>query len=126
MFLQVNQLLGVLLESELNSGNRYESFRDKRDKTEKTLLHYAAELGFLHVTKTLVKRCPPLLAGFTRSQLGSHKRAMLPVELALTGESDGVAPVYIMMMVPLIHFFIIFTQKFSFPKCQEIIFFKSW
>ena len=98
MFLQVNQLLGVLLESELNSGNRYESFRDKRDKTEKTLLHYAAELGFLHVTKTLVKRCPPPLVGFTRSQLRPHKRAMLPVELALTGESDGVASYLVRMM----------------------------
>ncbi|XP_022807165.1 uncharacterized protein LOC111344220 [Stylophora pistillata] len=94
----VNQLLGILFESELNSGNRYESFRDREDKTEKTLLHYAAELGFLHVTKALVKRCPPLLVELTRSQLRPHKRAMLPVELALIGESDEVAAYLTRMM----------------------------
>ena len=86
------------MESELNSNNRYESFIDKEDKTEKTLLHYAAELGFFHVTKTLVKKYPSLLAVFTKSQLKPKKRAMLPVEFALMGESDEVAAYLIRMM----------------------------
>ena len=96
--LQINQVLEILLESELNSNNRYESFIDKEDKTEKTLLHYAAELGFFHVTKTLVKKCPSLLAVFTKSQLKPKKRAMLPVEFALMRESDEVAAYLIRMM----------------------------
>ena len=37
-------------------------------KAEKTLMHYAAELGFLHVTKTLVKKCPLLLTMTTEDQ----------------------------------------------------------
>ena len=47
-----------MLESELNANNKYEIFRDEDDKTRKTLLHYASELGFLQVTQTLVKKCP--------------------------------------------------------------------
>ena len=96
--LQINQLLEVILESELNSDKRYEAFIDKEDKMERTLLHYAAELGFLNVTKTLVKKCPSLLAAFSKSQLRPRKRAMLPVEFALIGESDEVAAYLIRMM----------------------------
>ena len=67
-----------MLGSELNCKNRYQTFRDETVKTKKTLLHYAAELGFLHVTKTLVKKCPVLLA-------------LLSGELALLAENDEVA-----------------------------------
>ena len=86
----------ILLESELNSDNRYEAFRDKEDKTKKTLLHYAAELGFLQITKLLVKKCPWLLATTTKES--AKKRALLPVELALVAENDQVAA-YLMRMM---------------------------
>ena len=85
-------MLEILLESELNSEDRYGAFQDEDDKTRKTLLHYAAELGFLHVTKTLVKKCPLLLAVKTTDQRKPVvKRAMLPVELAILAENDEVA-----------------------------------
>ena len=97
--LQISKFLVILLESELNSGNRYETFRDVDDKTGKTLLHYAAQFGFLHVTKTLVKKCPGLLALKTKAQLKPEKkRAMLPIELALIAENDEVAAYMIRMM----------------------------
>ena len=50
-------------------------------------MHYAAELGFLHVTKTLVRKHPQLMTMTTDDQLEPvkkrkpvKKRAMLPVE----------------------------------------------
>ncbi|PFX32211.1 hypothetical protein AWC38_SpisGene2939, partial [Stylophora pistillata] len=96
---KINQLLEILLESELNSKKRYEKFRDTRVKAEKTLMHYAAELGFLHVTKTLVKKCPLLLAMTTEAQRKPfQKRAMLPVELAIEAEKDDVAAYLIRVM----------------------------
>ena len=49
-------------------------FRDEDDKARKTLLHYAAELGFLHVTKTLVKIYPGQLILMTKSQLKPLKK----------------------------------------------------
>jgi len=95
----VNRFLEILLKSELNSDNRYEAFRDEEDKTRKTLMHYAAELDFLNVTKTLAKKCPDLLALETKVQLEPEKkRGLLPVELALTMENDDVAAYLIRMM----------------------------
>lgn len=91
----MNRLLKILLESELNSDNRYQRFKDKEDKSRKTLLHYAAELGFLHVTKNLVKKCPGLLL---KTRDYKDKRAMLPVELALIAERDEVAAYLIRSM----------------------------
>ena len=61
------------------------------DKTRRTLLHYAAELGFLHVTKTLVTKCPLLLAMKTKDQ-------QKPVELAIVEENDNVAAFLIRAM----------------------------
>jgi len=92
--------LAILLESELNADNRYDTFRDDEDKTKKTLMHYAAELDFLHVTKTLVKKCPGLLPLETETQLKPEKRSLLPVELALIMENDVVAAYLIRMMSP--------------------------
>lgn len=98
-FLQINRFLEILLKSKLNADNRYETFRDEEDKTTKTLMHYAAELNFLHVTKTLVKKCPGLLALKTKAQLKPEKkRGLLPVELALIMENDDVAAYLIRMM----------------------------
>jgi len=95
----INRFLEILLKSELNAKNRYEKFRDNEDKTKKTLMHYAAELDFPHVTKTLVKKCPGLLARKTEAQLKPEKkRGLLPVELALTMENDDVAAYLIRMM----------------------------
>lgn len=89
----------ILLEGELNSGNRYEEFQDEDDETRKTLMHYAAEIGFLHVTQTLVKKCPQLLAVKTDEQLTPvKKRAILPVELAIEAEKDDVAAYLIRVM----------------------------
>ena len=89
----------IFLESELNKDNRYETFRDEEDKTNRTLLHYAAEVNFLLVTKTLVKKCPGLLALKTKAQLRPEKkRAFLPVELALMADNDDVAAYLIRMM----------------------------
>ena len=52
-------------------------------------MHYATELGFLHVTKTLVRKHPQLMTMTTEDQLEPvKKRAMLPVELAMEGEKD--------------------------------------
>ena len=89
----------ILLESELNTGNRYKIFIDEEDKTKKTLLHYAAELGFLLVTKTLVKKCPGLLYLKTKGQIKpERKRALLPIEVALVAENDDVAAHLIRIM----------------------------
>ncbi|PFX13155.1 hypothetical protein AWC38_SpisGene22794 [Stylophora pistillata] len=92
----INRLLEILLESELNSDNRYEKVRDKEDKQKRTLLHYVAELGFLHVTKAIVKKCPGLLALKTIEP--KRNRALLPVELALQKENDEVVAYLIRMM----------------------------
>ncbi|XP_022806758.1 uncharacterized protein LOC111343832 [Stylophora pistillata] len=94
----VNRLLEILLESALNSDNRYEMFRDKDDKAGKTLLHYAAELGFLCVTRTLVNKLPWLLTVETKAP--KKKRALLPVDIALITENDEVAAYLIRMMWP--------------------------
>ena len=89
----------IILESELNSRNRYRVFQDEYDKTRKTLMHYATELGFLHVTKTLVRKHPQLMTMTTEDQLEPvKKRAMLPVELAMEGEKDNVAAFFIRVM----------------------------
>ena len=62
-------------------------------------MHYAAELDFPRVTKTLVKKCPGLLAMTTKAQAKPEKkRGLLPVELALTMENDDVAAYLIRMM----------------------------
>ena len=98
IFAQVNRLLEILLESELNSDNRYEMFRDEDDKAGRTLLHYAAEVGFLHVTKTLVKKFPWLSTVETIST--KKKRALLPVDMALITENDEVAAYLIRIMWP--------------------------
>lgn len=88
-----------MLDSDLNQDNRYETFRDKEDELKRTLLHYAAEMNFLHVTKTLVKKCPGLLALKTKAQLKPEKkRALLPVEMALMAENDDVASFFMRMM----------------------------
>ncbi|PFX14913.1 hypothetical protein AWC38_SpisGene20897 [Stylophora pistillata] len=88
----VNQFLEIMLDSELNSGNRYELFQDEEDETKKTLLHYSSEAGFLQITKTLLKKCPGLLEATTELQIKPKgKRAMLAVELALNAENDDVA-----------------------------------
>ena len=89
----------IILKSELNAENRYNTFRDNEDKTKKTLMHYAAELDFLEVTKTLVRKCPGLLGMKTKAQLKPKKKqGLLPVELALTMENDDVAAYLIRMM----------------------------
>ncbi|XP_022810658.1 uncharacterized protein LOC111347709, partial [Stylophora pistillata] len=88
----INRFLEILLVSEVNSGNRYRVFQDDCDNTGSTLLHYAAELGFLQVTKTLVRKYPQLMTMTTKDQLEPvKKRAMLPVELAIEAEKDHVA-----------------------------------
>ena len=74
LFLKVNRFLEILFESEFNSRNRYKAFRDEDDKMKKTLLHYAAELGFLHVAKTLVKNYPLLLTMTTDELLKPVKK----------------------------------------------------
>ena len=62
-------------------------------------MHYAAELGFLHVTKTLVRKHPQLMTMTTDDQLEPvKKRAMLLVELAMEGEKDNVAAFLIRVM----------------------------
>ncbi|PFX15198.1 hypothetical protein AWC38_SpisGene20587 [Stylophora pistillata] len=99
----VNRLLEILLESELNSGNRYEMFRDEDDKAGKTLLHYAAELGFLCVTRTLVNKIPWLLTVETvafDNGAPNKKQELLPVDMALITENDEVAAYLIRMMLP--------------------------
>ena len=97
-FLQIDRFLEIILKSELNADNRYETFRDDEDKTKKTLMHYAAELNFVHVTKTLVKKCPRLMSLKTKAQLKPEKkRGLLPVELALMMENDDVAAYLIRM-----------------------------
>ena len=62
-------------------------------------MHYATELGFLHVTKTLVRKHPQLMTMTTEDQLEPvKKRAMLLVELAMEGEKDNVAAFLIRVM----------------------------
>ncbi|XP_022809423.1 transient receptor potential cation channel subfamily V member 5-like [Stylophora pistillata] len=96
---QINRHLEILLESELNSDKRYGKFRDTVDKTKKTLMHYAAEHGFLHVTKTLARKLPLLLSMTTEDvQKPVKKRAMLPVELAIASENDDVAAFLVRVM----------------------------
>ncbi|XP_022809422.1 uncharacterized protein LOC111346398 [Stylophora pistillata] len=96
---RINRFLEILLESEINLCNRYNAFRDQDDKIRKTLMHYVAELGFLHVMKTLLRKCPLLLAVKTKDQRKPvHKRAMLPVEFAIEAEKDDVAAFLIRAM----------------------------
>ena len=85
-----------MLESELNSSNEYQTSRDEEDNTRRTLLHYAAELGYLYVTKTLAKKCPGLL--ILKTEQTKEKRSMLPVELALGAENDEVAAYLVKVM----------------------------
>ena len=94
--MQTNRLLEIMLESELNSSNEYQTFRDEEDNTRRTLLHYAAELGYLYVTKTLAKKCPGLL--ILKTEQTKEKRSMLPVELALEAENDEVAAYLVRVM----------------------------
>lgn len=94
--MQTNRLLEIILESELNSSNEYQTFRDEEDNTRRTLLHYAAELGYLYVTKTLAKKCPGLL--ILKTEQTKEKRSMLPVELALEAENDEVAAYLVRVM----------------------------
>ena len=62
-------------------------------------MHYAAELGFLHVTKTLLRKHPQLMTMTTENQLEPvKKRAMLLVELAMEGEKDNVVAFLIRVM----------------------------
>lgn len=64
-------------------------------------MHYAAELGFLYVAKTLVRKCPKLLAVKTEDQRKLvKKRAMLPVESAIVAEKDDVSSFLIRVMWP--------------------------
>lgn len=95
--MQIDRLLKIMLESELNCNNKYEAFRDEEDKTRKTLLHYAAELGYLYVTETLADKCPVLLTMKTEQAKG--KKSMLAVELALVAENDEVAAYLIRVML---------------------------
>ncbi|PFX13148.1 hypothetical protein AWC38_SpisGene22795, partial [Stylophora pistillata] len=92
----ISHLLEIVLDSELNTKSRYQTFSDETDKSQKTLLHYAAELGFFNVTKTLVKNCPLLLT--LKTKQSKRKRALLPVELALIAENDDVAAYLIRSM----------------------------
>lgn len=85
------------MESDLNLDDHYEVLRDEKDIAKKTLLHYAAELGFLHVTKTLVKRYPLLLSMKTVEPIKT-KRGLLPLDLALVAENDNVAAYLVQMM----------------------------
>lgn len=94
--MQINGLFEIILESELNVYNKYWTFRDEKDKTRKTLLHYASELGFLLVCKTLVKKYPVLLN--LQTEEVREIRTMLPVELALVAENDEVSAYLIRMM----------------------------
>ena len=94
--MQINCLLEIMLESELNANNKYEIFRDEDDKTRKTFLHYASELGFLQVTQTLVMKCPVLL--IMQTEEVRKKRAMFAVELAILAGNDEVAAYLIRIM----------------------------
>lgn len=94
--MQTNGLFEIILERELNVYNKYRTFRDEEDKTRKTLLHYASELGFLLVCKTLVKKYPVLLN--LQTEEVREIRTMLPVELALVAENDEVSAYLIRMM----------------------------
>ena len=85
--MQINQLLEIILQSEINPCNKYQKFRDEEDKTRKTLLHYAAEL---------VNKCPVLLT--LKTEYVKDKGSMLPVELALVAEKDEVAAYLIRIM----------------------------
>ena len=97
--LQINRYLEILLDIEMNLDNQYEKFRDKEDKIKRTLMHYAAELGFLDVAKTLVKKCPLLLGLRTAEQVEPEKiRRLLPAELALVADNVEMAAYLIRMM----------------------------
>lgn len=97
--LQINRYLEILLDIEMNLDNQYEKFRDKEDKIKRTLIHYVAELGFLDVAKTLVKKCPLLLGLRTAEQVEPEKiRRLLPAEVALVADNDEMAAYLIRMM----------------------------
>ena len=99
-FVQIDRFAVILLQDdEVNADNCYETFRDKSEKDHKTLLHYTAELNFLHVTKSLVRKCPGLIALKTKATLKPVKqRGLLPVEIALMKENDDVAAFLIRQM----------------------------
>ncbi|PFX11701.1 hypothetical protein AWC38_SpisGene24471, partial [Stylophora pistillata] len=87
----ITNYLKILLESELNLDNRYERFRDKEDRMNRTLMHYAVEHGFLDVTKILAKKCPLLLALQTTEQIEPKKmKCLLPVESLFSWRPDDI------------------------------------
>ena len=60
------------------------------------MLHYSAELGFLQVAKTLVKKYPGLLT--VKTIAPKKKPGILPVEVALINENDE-ALAYLIRMI---------------------------
>ena len=71
---------------------------DKSEK-EKNLLHFAAELNFVSVSRSLVRKCPGLLGLKTKAQLKPEKkRALLPVDVAIMNENDDTAAFLIRQM----------------------------
>ncbi|KAK3755623.1 hypothetical protein QZH41_017628 [Actinostola sp. cb2023] len=98
---QIHRFAQILLEDEedVNKDNRYETFRDKSEQFEKTLLHYAAEQNFYHVARSLIQCCPGLLALKTKATLTPVKqRGLLPVEIALEKGNDEAAAVMLRHM----------------------------
>ena len=63
------------------------------------MLHYSAELGFLQVAKTLVKKYPGLLT--VKTIAPKKKPGILPVEVALINENDEALAYLIRMIMRL-------------------------
>ena len=81
---------------ERDSDEEYKMYRDEEDPARPTLLHLAAELDFLLVTKLLVGKYPSLL-NIGTEQVGKE-RVFLPVEKALMCYNDETAAYLISQM----------------------------
>ena len=81
---------------ERDEDEEYKYFKDKRDPSQYTLLHYAARLNFVHVASSLLHHYPGLLYITTKAH--GVDRSYLPVELAIKESRDDAAAFLVKQM----------------------------
>lgn len=93
---QINRFAEILLKRDFEEGQEYKYFKDKRDTSHFTLLHYAARLNFVHVAGTLLHYYPGQL--YITSKAHGSTRSFLPVELAIMDSCDEAAAFLVKQM----------------------------
>ena len=96
IFLQINRFAEILLKVDFEEDQRYKYFKDKRDPSQFTLLHYAARLNFVHIASSILHYYPGQL--YITSKAHDTNRKYLPLELAIIGSCDDVAAFLVKQM----------------------------